>query len=202
MSNQELDITQRHGLIVDTTTTDSDRLFERDVYKVKTADGENVLDTEYYREKGYYAVTWHKKSVDPDEFFQSVQRFIDVVSEMPNVTPWDGNPTEGLRLFRNGKEFKEFEYNRFTSFEELEVESSEVTEPHFGTPYGNFIFHQDGDKVRLAIISHVNAPGILTQFVMENLEVPIPGYLVNKLLSPICSSAGKEDFSSKHKVTA
>ena len=79
---------------------------------------------------------------------------------------------------------------KFVGLESLGVTQGEFNNGRLNTPYGDFWFDLSRGDAKLGIMSHVDAPGYIAAFVMENSQGNVPGHMVEDLVRKLCKQAG------------
>ena len=172
-----------------TVEENEDTLFKRKETTIQNSDGITLLEIAYY-EDGYYAINWQKDSFDPNAFLQSAQRLIDNIVSMPSANPHHGKASPGLKLWKEAELIYEETEEKFVGLESLGVTRGEFNNGRLNTPYGDFWFDLSRGDAKLGIMSHVDAPGYIAAFVMENSQGNVPGHMVEDLVRKLCKQAG------------
>lgn len=173
-----------------TVEEEEDTFFKRKETTIENSEGMTVLEAADYYERGYYAVEWQKDSFDPNAFLQSAQRLIDNIASMPSSKPYHGKAAPGLRLWKEAELIYAETGEKFAGLESLGVTPGDFNNGRLNTPYGDFWYDSSKGDTKLGIISHVDAPGYITAFVMENSQGNVPGHMVEDLVRKLCSQAG------------
>src|SRR3989344_547740 len=172
-----------------TVEENEDTLFKRKETTIENSDGITLLETAYY-EDGYYAINGQKDSFDPNAFLQSAQRLIDNIVSMPSANPHHDKASPGLKLWKEAELIYEETEEKFVGLESLGVTRGEFNNGRLNTPYGDFWLDLSRGDAKLGIMSHVDAPGYITAFVMENSQGNVPGHMVEDLVRKLCKQAG------------
>ena len=174
-----------HSLSVEKT---ENTLFKRNGTVIKDKDGSTLLKVDYY-EDGYYAISWSLGSFDPAAFLQSAQSLADDVASMPSVNPYQRKILPGLSLWKD-HQIIAGSRERFMKLETLDITPEEFDSGRLNTPYGEFDFYSRNGETKLGVMSHIDAPGFITAFVMDNSEGNVPGYMVEDIVRKVCQQAG------------
>lgn len=172
-------------------STSKDNFYNRTQIEVEDQQGTDVFTFRYYDE-GYFALDWKVRTIDVENFFRRAQKLVDAVKTVPTVRPYYGKHNIGARIWLGEEERAEEREEPFTSLSDLGVDAAKVTCGGLYTPYGDIIFDASGEEISISLLSHLDAPGYLTDFVMANSDGQLPGAFVYELIS----RAGKMNSSS------
>ncbi|OGE04605.1 hypothetical protein A3B51_00205 [Candidatus Curtissbacteria bacterium RIFCSPLOWO2_01_FULL_41_18] len=135
-------------------------------YKIGLQDSDAMITIRLSRKGDSYVVTWLNPDISTNDFFSKAQTLVNSIKEAGNNFPLKRKMFSGLdySLDADGKDLHEIDIEVFEPIEEL----GDASFARFNTPYGDFTWENwPGNKV-LGVITHVNSPDELFQFIMDN----------------------------------
>lgn len=169
-------------------------IFKRRSTAIKDKDGSTLLEVDYYAGDGYYTISWPNESFDPDTFLQSAQRLTEAIASVSSSRPYQSKAPPGLLLFRAGIQVAE-SGGKFQGLDSAGIAELDFNEGRLNTHYGDFWFLLSKGETNMGIMSHVDVPGLITAFVMDNSEGKVPGHMVEDIVRNVCRQAGEGKIS-------